>query len=152
MNGKSSKIFENLFFIFSILVAVVASVVMGNSIKTLEIWAFRNWVNLLIFTLVIFFGVFLIILGPLFGLYSFFSKKLGIKIKNFENICFALVMSTILASFFGDDILKFVSRGSSPQGFLTMLGVYFGLFALISIYFLGFNWIISIFKKREPKT
>ncbi len=73
------------------------------------------------------------------------------KIKNFENICFALVISAFLTPFFGDDILKFTSRASSsPQDFLTLVGVYVGLFGLISVYFLGFRWIISI-KKREPK-
>lgn len=151
MNKKSSKNL-NIFFTFSILVAIVASVMISNSISTLEIWAFRNLVNLLIFILVIFSGVVLTILVPLLGLYSFFSKKLGIKIKNFENICFALIISILLTSLFGDDILKITSIASSSlQNFLTFVGTYVGLFLLIIIYFLVFNWVISSTKKPKLK-
>lgn len=80
MNKKSAK-FLNLFFPFSILVAIVASIMIGNLVSTLENWAYRNWVNLFIFILMILFGLILIILVPL-GFYSYSSKKLGIKIKN----------------------------------------------------------------------
>lgn len=151
MNEKSSKIFENLFFIFSISVAVVTSIMIGNLVSTLENWAYRNWVSLSIFILMILLGLILIILVPL-GLYSYFSKKLGIKIKNFENIHFALIITVLLTSFFRDDILKVTSMaGSSPQDFLTFVGSYLGLFVLIGIYYRVFRWALSSIKKPKLK-
>lgn len=153
MNEKSLKI-ENLFLVFSILVAIVASIMIGNSVSTLENWAYRNWVNLLIFILVILSGVILTILVPLLGLHSYFSKKLGIKIKNFENICLALIITILITSFFGDDIIKVTSiAGSSLQDFLTFVGSYLGLFVLIGIYFLAFHLTLSIpSRSRKRKT
>lgn len=149
MNKKSAKL--NLFFPFFILVAIVASIMIGDLVSTLENWAYRNWVNLCIFILMILFGLILIILVPL-GLYSYSSKKLGIKIKNFEDIYSTLIITVLLTSFFRGNILKVTSMaGSSPQDFLTFVGSYLGLFVLIGIYFKVFHWAISLIKNPKLK-
>lgn len=123
MNFKSQNVVENLFIVIAILVTVVASPNIANFVKTLEFFATQNLMNLFVYYFLIMLGVILTILLPLLAFYLGLVKIGKAKLSNFGQVCFSVVVSTILLAFFDEEILYFTSRaGSSAQDALLFLG------------------------------